>query len=720
MIVRNEEQNLETCLHAVKPLVNEIIIVDTGSKDNTIEIARRNGAKVYNFIWKDNFSAARNFALQQATCDWILNLDADHLLDCSKKTGVKKELKDTKHYAFIIEERSIRDDGNEQVIEKLLLFKNNCQFKFKGVIHESPLKSILEYAKSKKIRMPIGKLDICAIDHVERENYLDKLRKNLPILTNAIENEPNNFQYRFKLLITLKKLGMFEDYDELLLNSVYIIEQKKPALSESIVGIWGQFGDWVIKDSNADDVEKFYITAKKINEKTKWNDIRLVWPYVKISIFHKKYDKAIEDLKKCIKNGIAPRHVILSVDEKITPVYQLLKLINDFRSGSEFIEIVSNFEDLLKKSGLSVESVLKTIKKNDKVLFDSIIEISSEEPDLNFSKIVTDIDNDQPKISACMIIKNEEKNLERCLKSAKEIVDELIIIDTGCTDNSITIAQNFDAQIVHALWNDDYSEARNIGLQKATGDWILQLDADEELHPSTRLQIKNEVLETTADGVNVIIRNLQPKGEMVNFFDEHQVRLFRNRPEYRFRNKIHEQIIPAIAEAGGAFSESSIIINHYGYQTKNDERTKINLSLLNNELKNHPEDPHILFKLGETYKALQKWDKATNYLTQALAHSSLTTEIKEIIYLRLGQIGLAKSNYSTAKKYAQACLRFNGKNAMAKYILAVAMMYLKETKEALIIFAELRSTQKIHGLDLSDVENLLDAMAFPENDEILN
>ena len=57
---------------------------------------------------------------------------------------------------------------------------------------------------------------------------------------------------------------------------------------------------------------------------------------------------------------------------------------------------------------------------------------------------------------------------------------------------------------------------------------------------------------------------------------------------------------------------------------------------------------------------------------------------------------------------------------MAKYILAVSMMYLKETKDALIIFAELRSTQKIHGLDLSDVENLLDAMAFPEKDEILN
>jgi len=719
MIVRDEEKNLETCIHAVKPFIDEIIIVDTGSKDRTVEIAKRNGAKIFNFVWKDNFSAARNFAIQQASCDWILNLDADHLLDCSNKSQLKQQFKETKHFAFIVDERSVSDSGNRQTIEKLLLFKNHCNFQFKGIIHETPLKSIVNYAKSKKIKMPIGKFETCTIDHIERQNHSAKLQRNLPILLNAVEKERDNFQYRFKLLLTLKSLGMFEEYNDMLLNTVYKIEQKKPALTESIVGIWGQFGDWVIKDSNADDIDKFYGTAKTINEKTKWNDIRLVWPYVKISIFHKKYDKAIEDLQKCIMNGIAPEHVGLSIEECITPVYQLIKLINDFKSGTDFIDIVCNLESLLEKSGLSVEKVLKTINKNDKVLFDSIMEISSEESLYDFSEILNSVENDV-LISACMIIKDEEENLKRCLKSAKDIVDEIIVVDTGSTDKSIKVAESFNAKIIKHDWNDDFAEARNIALENATGDWILQLDADEELHPSTKKQIKNEMLNTAIDGVNVVIRNLQPKGEMVSYIDENQVRLFKNKPEYRFQNRINEQIVASIADTGGLFSESDIIINHYGFQSSSEERTKRNLSLLNNELKEHPQDPHLLFKLGETYKAMQKWDKAADCFTKALAQSSLTKEVKEIIYLRLGQISLARNEYTSAKKYAQGCLRFNSKNAMAKYILGVAMMYLKETKDALVLFAELKSTQKIHGLDLSDVDSLLDAMTFAEPEEVLN
>lgn len=719
MIVRDEENNLEACIDAVKSLIDEIIIVDTGSKDDTIEIAKRKNAKVFNFAWKDNFSAARNFAIQQASCDWILNLDADHIFDCTNSMELKNKLKNTSHYAYLLEECSNKENGNQQFLERLILFKNKCGFKFKGIIHESPLKSIIDYAKSKKIKMPIGKFDLCKIDHIGREKYLKKQKRNLPILKNAIAREPDNFHYRFRLLLTYRNLRLLKEYDELLLNTVYKLEKQKPALTESIVGIWGQFGDWVIKDSNADDVEKFYDTAGTINEKTKWNDIRLVWPYVKISIFQKKYDKAIEDLKKCIQNGIAPKHIALSVEERITPVYQLLKLVNDFKSGKDFIRIILGLENLLENTGLKAERVFRTIHDNDKILYNAIKEITGHE--LVFDESYYAVKNIQkPGISLCMIIKNEEENLDRCLKSVADIVDEIIIVDTGSTDNSIKIAKKYNAYILKYDWNNDFAKARNFGLQNAKGDWILQLDADEELLSATKRLLTTEICDTTADGINVIIRNHQPKGETLNYLDEQQVRLFRNKSEYRFCNRIHEQIIPSIAEAGGIFSESEIIISHYGYQTENDKRTKRNLSLLNNELKINPEDPHILFKLGETYKALKKWDKAADYLTQALAHSSLTNEVKELIYLRLGQISLAKNNYEIAKKYAQACLRFNGKNAMAKYILGVAMMYLKETKDALVLFSELRSTQKLHGLNLNEVDNLLDAMAFSETDEVLN
>ncbi|MGH9426892.1 MAG: glycosyltransferase family 2 protein, partial [Terriglobia bacterium] len=87
----------------------------------------------------------------------------------------------------------------------------------------------------------------------------------------------------------------------------------------------------------------------------------------------------------------------------------------------------------------------------------------------------------RPKLSLCMIVKNEQRWLEDCLNSVKELVDEMIIVDTGSRDNTVEIAQRFGARLFDHPWSGDFSEARNHSLGSATGDWILVLDADEKL-----------------------------------------------------------------------------------------------------------------------------------------------------------------------------------------------------------------------------------------------
>ena len=87
----------------------------------------------------------------------------------------------------------------------------------------------------------------------------------------------------------------------------------------------------------------------------------------------------------------------------------------------------------------------------------------------------------QPKLSLCMIVKNEQRWLEDCLNSVKDLVDEMIIVDTGSQDNTVEIAHRFGAKVFDHPWNGDFSEARNHSLGYATGDWILVLDADERL-----------------------------------------------------------------------------------------------------------------------------------------------------------------------------------------------------------------------------------------------
>ncbi|RLB04217.1 MAG: glycosyltransferase, partial [Deltaproteobacteria bacterium] len=90
-----------------------------------------------------------------------------------------------------------------------------------------------------------------------------------------------------------------------------------------------------------------------------------------------------------------------------------------------------------------------------------------------------------PRLSVCMIVKNEEKMLPKCLESIREVADEIIIVDTGSTDNTVAIAESFGAKVYFHPWEKDFSKHRNQSLSYATGDWILQIDADETLEPES-------------------------------------------------------------------------------------------------------------------------------------------------------------------------------------------------------------------------------------------
>ena len=120
-------------------------------------------------------------------------------------------------------------------------------------------------------------------------------------------------------------------------------------------------------------------------------------------------------------------------------------------------------------------------------------------------------------LSVCIIARNEEANLTRCLKSIKSIADEIILIDTGSTDNTINIAQEFNAKIIKFPWNDDFSSARNKALEIASKDWILYIDCDESLDNSQVSELKDMLNDSLYLGFRLklinIIDNKPYKGE---------------------------------------------------------------------------------------------------------------------------------------------------------------------------------------------------------------
>ncbi len=226
------------------------------------------------------------------------------------------------------------------------------------------------------------------------------------------------------------------------------------------------------------------------------------------------------------------------------------------------------------------------------------------------------------KISLCMIVKNEQQNLERCLNSVQRAVDEIIVVDTGSTDETCTIAANYGAIVQPFLWQEDFSEARNASLALATGDWILFLDADEALAPGSETVLRS-IVELDNDGYFVKIINYVGSEGWLDSCPDLVFRLFRNRPDYRFRGAIHEQIIDVILENNSQARyqlAEDLVITHYGYLTQQimaKDKKNRNISIIRRELENTPQNRLLRYHYGVELFRADRLTEAAEELTKA-------------------------------------------------------------------------------------------------------
>jgi len=174
----------------------------------------------------------------------------------------------------------------------------------------------------------------------------------------------------------------------------------------------------------------------------------------------------------------------------------------------------------------------------------------------------------QPTLTLCMIVKNESANLPRCLRSAHAYVDEIVVVDTGSEDDTVAIAREFGAILGTFVWCNDFAAARNASLSLATSEWILVLDADEELivhSPQFRQELEANP--------QMLIYNL--KRTDVEVAGEQRIptsplypsRLFRNLPDLKYRFRAHEQLSYREAEPTGQQVGyfPALELRHYGY-----------------------------------------------------------------------------------------------------------------------------------------------------------
>lgn len=223
MIVKNEEEFLDDCLTSVKGVVDEIIIVDTGSTDRTVEIAERHGARIFHTEWTGDFATARNESLRHATSDWILVLDADETIPAEYHDELRKALrnKDNVGYSLIIENLLGKDGESRQMAMIFRLFQNRPDLRYEGIIHEQIILS------AQRTGMPLGNSHARIIHRGYLNQYMDqrdKHQRNLAILLEQEKQEPKNPYVHFNLGQTYKLLSRYEDSERSFLHSLELLK----------------------------------------------------------------------------------------------------------------------------------------------------------------------------------------------------------------------------------------------------------------------------------------------------------------------------------------------------------------------------------------------------------------------------------------------------------------------------------------------------------------
>jgi tetratricopeptide (TPR) repeat protein len=261
---------------------------------------------------------------------------------------------------------------------------------------------------------------------------------------------------------------------------------------------------------------------------------------------------------------------------------------------------------------------------------------------------------DKPTLSVCMIVRDEEEMLARCLKSVQGVADELIVVDTGSKDDTVIIAKDFGARVFHFEWCDDFAAARNESLKHATGDWILQIDADEELLSESILHLKECI--RNSDVLSYLIKRDEGPDFPVRRFLALS-RLFRNHPGIRYERPYHEGIERSVEDLITVETrwqkryEPGIVIRHHGYKpSKMHSKMERGLPIMESYLKRNPYDAYMLTALGDAYSVLGRYAKAEEYLKQTLEIAPDWSLTSFCLGLTLQKQGKLKSAIQSHKK----------------------------------------------------------------------
>ena len=280
-----------------------------------------------------------------------------------------------------------------------------------------------------------------------------------------------------------------------------------------------------------------------------------------------------------------------------------------------------------------------------------------------------------PRLSICMIVKNESETLPNCLQSIQPIADEIIVVDTGSDDNTLEIAKQYGAKVIESDWRDDFSYSRNISINHAKGSWILWLDADDIVPADSVLKI-HELKKRKPDKVlGMVVRNQKPNGTGTEFI---QARMFPNDPAIRFERPIHEQMMPSALKAGYIMIPTDVVIEHHGYADNDAMKKKAarNVQMLLKDAEGKMADPFFLIEIADSYTIMDEQGKAKEWYEKVLALPDSEKRFNVLAsqaHYGLGNICNKKEEYTQVAYHFTRAAKLCPERTDALYCLAVSL-----------------------------------------------
>ncbi len=698
MIVKDERQYLPRCLAALAPWMQELVVVDTGSTDGTQAVvavfaAQNPDLRVVQaaFEWCDDFAAARNASLALATGEWVLVVDADEALVVDDAAQWWANLRDrTKVAAMITREELGDSDEVTSYVPVLRLVRNQPGLRYTGVIHES----IDDFVQETGERVAPAEAFLRLRHAGTRSDAIaakSKVARNLRLTKQGVSKEPESWRAWFDHGRTLLWAGQAEEAQQALARAEVLVEdfnkvsdyffnqwmrvlidlfhalemsdarlrvlaraiERSPdeayfrlvrgqmliqkedlegALNDLVAlqGIKGQLGDVLPHIGNVQatwygEAQLFDGVAKLMEGDEQKNRVVSIWYlWATLRLLRDEHDEALRPaLEACRLKTMASSLVLVG--------QICLK-----KSWQRWAETCFNFALTLEPECELARAGLKDINAH-------VGDV--REPNEDWEAALRAIFGWlHPTVSASLIVKNESRFIRDCLESLVDWVQEIVVVDTGSTDDTMAIVAQFadsypqiQVKTGYFEWCDDFAAARNAALALTTCDWVLSIDADETLCVANRDEWLDS-LRTRSVGMWMM------RIAGVPILDEDTVgsalgRLFQRHPDLQFRGRIHEDVGHAAIEHQWLVARGNAAhFYHRGYvPSLIQERAKgqRNLNLAMATLRSRPDDAKALYEVARAYLVCGEHEPALDYFRRVYDNKTLLGALAEPHFVSL-------------------------------------------------------------------------------------